>query len=91
LENGNFACDSGENDDDYKAALRLTERNGWGSSLLDGAISLLSGLPFESIYPSYYNLRGDAINFDSLLRWDSQKRRVSVMAEFPLFQQPAQR
>jgi len=82
---------SSSNNDDYKATLRLTERNGWGSSLLDGAISLLSGLPYETIYPSYYNLRGDAINFDSLLRGDSQKRRVSVIAEFPLFQQPAQR
>ncbi len=82
---------SSSNSDDYKATLSLTERNGWGSSLLDGAISLLSGLPYETIYPSYYNLRGDAFNFDSLLRWDSQKRRVSVIAEFPLFQQPAQR
>ena len=82
---------SSPNNDDYKATLRLTERNGWGSSLLDGAISLLSGLPYETIYPSYYNVRGDAINFDSLLRWDSQKRRVSALAEFPLFQQPAQR
>ncbi len=82
---------SSSNNDDYKATLRLTERNGWGSPLLDGAISLLSGLPYETIYPSYYNARGDAINFDSLLRWDSQKRRVSALAEFPLFQQPAQR
>ena len=82
---------SSSNNDDYKATLRLTERNGWGSSLLDGAISLLSGLPYETIYPSYYNLRADAINFDSQLRWDSQKRRVSALAEFPLFQQPAQR
>jgi hypothetical protein len=82
---------SGSNNDDYKATLRLTERNGWGSSLMDGAISLSSGLPYETIYPSYYNVHGDAINFDSLLRWDSQKRRVSAIAEFPLFQHPAQR
>ncbi len=79
------------NRDDYKATLRLTERNGGGSSLLDGAISWLSGLPCETVFPSYYNLRGDAINFDSLVRWDSQKRRVSASVAFPLFQQPAKR
>jgi hypothetical protein len=82
---------SSSNSDDYKATLRLTERNGWGSSLLDGAISLLRGLPYETIYPSYYNLRGDAINLDSLARWDSQKRRVAASVEFPLFQQPGKR
>jgi hypothetical protein len=82
---------SSSNSDDYKATLRLTERNGWGSSPLDGAISLLRGLPYDTVYPSYYNVRGDAINFDSLARWDSQKRRVSASAEFPLFQHPANR
>jgi len=34
---------SNPDSDDYKATLRLTERNGWGSSFLDGAISLLRG------------------------------------------------
>jgi hypothetical protein len=82
---------SSSNGSDYKATLRLTERNGWGSSLLDGAISLLRGLPYDTVYPSYYNLRGETINFDSLTRWDSQKRRVSASAEFPLFQHPAKR
>jgi hypothetical protein len=82
---------SSSNSDDYKATLRLTERNGGGSSPLDGAISLLRGLPYDTVYPSYYNVRDDAINFDSLWRWDSQKRRVSASAEFPLFQHPANR
>jgi len=82
---------SRSNSDDYKATLRLNERNGWGSSLVDGAISLLRGLPYETVYPSYHNVRGHAVNFDSLARWDSQKRRVSASMELPLFQQPAKR
>jgi hypothetical protein len=82
---------SSSNGDDYKATLRLSERNGWGSSLLDGTLSLLRGLPYGTIYPSYYNLRGDAINLDSLARWDSQKRRAAASVEFPLFQQPGKR
>ena len=80
-----------ENAEDYKATIRLNERTSWGSSAQDGAISLLRGLPYETIYPSYYNLRGEAINFDSLLRWDSEKRRVAGSFSSPLFRQPAKR
>jgi len=49
---------------------------------------LLRGLPYETIYPSYYNLRGDAINLDSLARWDSQKRRVAASVEFHFSSNP---
>ena len=80
-----------ENAEDYKATIRLNERTSWGSSAQDGAISLLRGLPYETIYPSYSNLRGEAINFDSLLRWDSEKRRVAGSFSSPLFRQPAKR
>jgi len=79
------------NADDYQATIRLNERAGWGRSIADGAISLLRGLPYETIYPSYYNLRGEAMNFDSLLRWDREKRRVAAGFSFPLFDQPARR
>ena len=79
---------SGEED---QATLRLSERNGWGSSPLDGMVSLLRGLPYETVYPSYYNVNGDAVNVDSMARWDSQKRRLEVSVTFPAFQQPAKR
>jgi hypothetical protein len=79
------------NAEDFKATLRLNERTSWGSSALDGAVSLLRGLPYETIYPSYYNLRGEAMNFDSLLRWDSEKRRVAVGFSFPFRREPSKR
>jgi hypothetical protein len=82
---------SAQDDGEYKATLRVNERNSWGSSLLDGAISLLSGVPYQTVYPSFYNLRGDSINFDSLARWDSQKRRVSANLTLPLFHDPGKR
>jgi len=79
---------SGEED---RATLRLNERNGWGTSLLDGMLSLLRGLSYETVYPSYYNVKGHAVNIDSLARWDSEKRRLAVNVTFPAFQQPAKR
>lgn len=77
--------------DNYSATIHVNERNGWGSSVLDGAISLLRGLPYDTAYPSSYNFLGHTVNFDALARWDSQKRRVSAELTLPLFQQPAKR
>lgn len=77
------------NEDEYKVSLILNERNGWGSSLVDGSIALLSGLPYQTIYPSYFNARGEAVSVDSLARWDSQKRRLAVNLSLPIFRQPA--
>jgi tetratricopeptide (TPR) repeat protein len=68
----------------YDLALHLVERNGWGDSNLEGAISLLSGLPYSTIYPEIYNLGHRAINFTSLARWDSEKRRASLQLSMPL-------
>jgi hypothetical protein len=78
-------------DDGYKATLKLTERSGWGVNAIDGAISLLRGLPYETVYPSWTGIGGQAVNFDSWARWDSEKRRVAANLEFPLFQRPARR
>jgi tetratricopeptide (TPR) repeat protein len=78
-------------EDEYQATLRMNERNGFGSSPMDGLMSLLRGLPYETIYPSYYNIRGEAMNFDSLARWDPEKRRVTAGFSMPLFRQPAKR
>jgi tetratricopeptide (TPR) repeat protein len=76
---------------DYDAAVLLDERNGWGDSKLEGIVSLLSGLPYETLYPEYYNLGREAVNFTSLARWDSQKRRFSGELSAPLFHEPALR
>jgi hypothetical protein len=75
----------------YDLTLHLTERNGWGDSNLEGAISLLSGLPYATIYPEVYNLGHRAIIFTSLVRWDSDKRRTSLLLSMPLYGYPALR
>jgi tetratricopeptide (TPR) repeat protein len=76
---------------DYDATLHLDERNGWGDSKLEGIVSLLSGLLYETVYPEFYNLGHEAVNFTSLARWDSQKRRYSGELSAPLFHDPALR
>ncbi len=38
---------------DYDLTLHLAERNGWGDSKLEGIVSLLSGLPYATVYPEF--------------------------------------
>lgn len=75
----------------FDATLHLAERNGWGDSKLEGAIALLSGVPYATVYPEIYNLEHRAINFTSLLRWDPEKRRGFGTLSTPMFDNPARR
>src|SRR5712692_4563462 len=75
----------------YDATLHLAERNVWGDSKVEGIVSLLSGLPYATIYPEFYNLGRDAVNLTSLARWDSEKRRVSLVLSLPLHGDPSLR
>jgi hypothetical protein len=75
----------------YDATLHLAERNGWGDSKLEGIVSLLSGLPYATVYPEFYNLGHDAVNVVSLARWDSEKRRVSLAVSLPVYGDPSLR
>ncbi len=75
----------------YDATLHLAERNGWGDSKVEGIISLLSGLPYATVYPEFYNLGRDAVNITSLARWDSEKRRVSLAVSLPVYGDPGLR
>jgi len=75
----------------YDATLHLAERTGWGDSKVEGIVSLLSGLPYATVYPEFYNLGHDAVNVTSLARWDSEKRRVSLAVSLPVYGDPSLR
>jgi len=75
----------------YDLTLHLKERNGWGDSKLDGIVSLLGGLPYATVYPEFYNLGHGAVNVESLVRWDSEKRRVSLALSLPVYGDPGLR
>lgn len=75
----------------YDATLHLAERNGWGESRVGGVVSLLSGLPYATIYPEFYNLGRDGVNLTSLARWDPEKRRAFLSLSLPLYGDPGLR
>jgi tetratricopeptide (TPR) repeat protein len=67
---------------------RSRERDGWGRSKLEKLFVLFRGLPFFYITPEVYNLRHQAINFVSMYRWDSEKRRVYAELSGPFKANP---
>ena len=69
---------------EYVAIVHLSERSGWGNSTWGGLVSLLSGVPYQTIYPEWYNIADRAINFSSIVRWDAEKRRVFASLSSPL-------
>jgi len=75
----------------FDATLHVAERNGWGDSKLEGAVALLSGVPYATVYPEIYNIGRRAMNFTSLLRWDSEKRRAFGVFSTPILDNPARR
>jgi hypothetical protein len=74
--------------DSYGLTFHSVEDAGLHSSKWSMALSTLRGLPYETIYPSFHNLGWSAINFDSLVRWDPQKRRLSASLSKPLESSP---
>ncbi len=75
-------------DGKFDAVFNAIERNGWGNNKLESLLRLFRGLPYQEIHPEYFNLEGKAINIVSLVRWDAQKRRVSVSLSGPLGERP---
>ena len=72
----------------FDMVFRARERNGWGANKMQGLISLLLGLPFQTVHPEFYNIRGRAINSVSLYRWDAQKRRIWTNLSGPFSNNP---
>jgi hypothetical protein len=75
-------------DGKFDAEFHAAERDGFGSSRLQALLSIFGGAAYETIYPSYFNIGRAAINFESLLRWDGQKRRVWLSLSAPLNDRP---
>lgn len=72
----------------YKLVLHSIDEHGWGANKWTAALATLRGLPYETVYLEYRNAGNSAINFDSLARWDSNKRRLFLSVSGPLDDDP---
>jgi len=72
----------------FNLEVQATERNGWGNTKWEGLVSLLRGLPYQSVYPEFYNLDREGVNWRSFVRWDDEKRRIFTEIAAPLRKNP---
>jgi tetratricopeptide (TPR) repeat protein len=75
-------------DGSFHVQVYAAEKNGWGRTKWEGAVSLLRGLPYLSVYPEFYNLGWKGLNWRSLVRWDDNKRRIFSELSGPLADDP---
>lgn len=75
-------------DTKFAATFDGKERNGAGDGTWGALLSVFRGLPYQTVYPEYFNIGGEAKNFTSLIRWDAQKRRVAADFSSPLERNP---
>ncbi len=67
----------------FDANFRARELNGLGGAGWENLFLVFRGLPFQEIEPGFWNLRRQGINFDSMFRWDTQKRRIFAETSGP--------
>lgn len=65
-------------DGNFDVVIRAHERNGLGGNRWEDLALFFQGIPFQEVHPSYFNFHREAINFDSMVRWDPQKRRIAA-------------
>jgi hypothetical protein len=75
-------------DGKFDAEFNALERDGFGSGRLQSLVAVFSGLPYETVYPSFYDIGRGAVNAESLLRWDAEKRRAWLAVSGPLRELP---
>jgi tetratricopeptide (TPR) repeat protein len=71
-------------DGNFDVVFRARERNGFGNGKLESLFLFFEGAPFQEVKPKYDNFRGKAINFNSMYRWDVQKRRIFAALSGPM-------
>lgn len=75
-------------DGKFDATFQGRELNGWGPNKWMGALAFFRGAFQQTVYPEYFNIDGLATNFNSLVRWDSQKRRMMAAISGPWKRRP---
>ena len=70
-------------DGKFDVVFRARELNGFGEGVWDKLFLLLREIPFQGVEPGYSNWHRQAVNFESLVRWDAQKRRVIAQLSGP--------
>ena len=76
-------------DETFDLNFRSAEKSGWTASPWTWLANLASGLPYQTVYAEFPELNRDALQWNSSVRWDDQKRRISSEIAAPWKDNPA--
>jgi tetratricopeptide (TPR) repeat protein len=72
----------------FNLAIDDLERNGCGHGKWECLLRTFGQAPAQTLAFDYFNIGRRAINFQSLVRWDGEKRRLRAQIETPLEHRP---
>lgn len=78
-------------DGSFDLGFYTDERSRWSGRNLESLASMLRGLPYQSVYPEFYDLNHEGLNWLSFVRWDDEKRRLSSEVSAPMAEGPQER
>jgi tetratricopeptide (TPR) repeat protein len=78
-------------DQDYDLHFQALERAAWSDSKLGAAVSLLRGLPYQTVHAEFFDVDGRGLNVESMARWDPRKKRLNIAAARPVGRDPGRR
>lgn len=78
-------------DQNYELHFQALKRTGWRASKLGAALSVLRGLPYQTVHAEFFDADGHGLNVESLARWDPKKRRLNVAVSRPVGRDPSRR
>ncbi len=76
-------------DDTFNLVFQSGEKPEWSRSPWICAANLVSGLPYQELYAEFPEVSRSGLQWNSLFRWDDQKRRVQSELAGPLNDNPA--
>jgi tetratricopeptide (TPR) repeat protein len=80
-----------QEDGKFDVTFRAQERNRFGNNKWEALLSAFRGVYYQTVYLDYFNAERSAININSLVRWDAQKRRILACVSGPLERNPKYR
>lgn len=76
-------------DASFDLRVRAPVAGQWNFKSPESWVSLFRGLPYETVYPEFFNLNHSGLNWLSAFRWDDQMRWVHSEIASPVFDNPS--
>lgn len=75
----------------FQLIVHVNQRRRWRKAKVENLIAAGRGLPYQSVYPEFFNLNNKGLNWRSFVRWDPEKRMLLSELAAPPGEDPGKR